>query len=132
MDFLRTNKNAQWLVPVVAGVFSCACSCGVMFCLFATVVMPANYANVPPDQAFQYGLQLGQHATPAQQLFSLAMYCVPPLLFVVVGIAAFLWLRSYQKRNAPPMPFTPGVSVNVNVVQDSSERKGPPAPPTAG
>jgi hypothetical protein len=113
MNFVRSNKNAQWLVPIVAGVFSCVCSCGLMFCLFMTVVMPADYTSVPPDQAFQYGLQLGQHANQAQQLYSLAMYCIPPLLLIVVGIAAFFAIRSYQKRNTSPgsvPPSPPAVS----------------------
>jgi hypothetical protein len=79
-----------------------------MFCLFSTVVMPVRTTGLPPDQAFQYGLQMGRNASPAQQLFAVALYCVPPLLLVVVGVTSFLVVRSYQKRSGtdvtPPQP----------------------------
>jgi len=104
MDFLRSNKSAQWVVPIGLGLFSCVCSCAPMMCLFMTVVMPIDTTGMPPDQAFQMGLELGQQASAGQQLYSLSMYCVPPFLLVAVGLVSFFLVRGYQQRNAPPAP----------------------------
>lgn len=107
MDFIRSNKNAQWLVPIAAGLFSCVCSCAAMFCLLMAM-MPAgsSSAGMSPSEAFQHGMDLAQ-ANPSLQIFSLAFYCVPPFLMLAVGVVVFFVVRSYQQRSVSPVSTLP-------------------------
>ena len=106
MEFLRSDKNAQWLVPVVLGVASCLCSFGVMLFLFAQVVVPMD-TSMPLEDLIPYAMRLSETLSAGQLLYITSMYCIPPVLLVGVGIVSFFFVRGYQAEHQPPKPPPP-------------------------
>ena len=101
MNYLRSDRNAQWLVPIVLGVGSCMCSFSPMLYFWGTVVIPIDAAHMPLSDAFTYGAQLTEHLTTWQAAYTVLLYCVPLALMLVVGAVSFFLIRGYQSQATP-------------------------------
>ncbi len=102
MNELLQSPHARWIVPVLLGMFSCICACAVMFCLWTTVIMPADTGGaVGVQEGFMQGFEAGRDATPFQSLYALSMFCVPPVLMVIVGVGSYFLMRAFQSSREP-------------------------------
>jgi hypothetical protein len=101
MDFLRSDRNALWLAPVVLGIGSCLCSFAPMLYFWGTVVIPIDAEHMPLGDAFTYGAQLTEHLSTWQALYTILMYCIPLGLMLVVGAVSFFLIRGYQNPGSP-------------------------------
>ena len=99
MDFLRSDRNALWLAPVVLGIGSCLCSFAPMLYLWGTVVIPIDAEHMPLGDAFGYGAQLTERLTTWQAIYTVLLYCVPLALMVMVAAVSFFLIRDYQSRD---------------------------------
>lgn len=108
MDYLRSDRNALWLAPVVLGIGSCLCSFAPLLYFWGTVVIPIDAEHMPLGDAFGYGMQLTEQLTTWQAAYTVLLYCVPLGLMFVVGIGSFFLIRAYQsgdpKSQQSPRP----------------------------
>jgi hypothetical protein len=99
MDFVRSNRNALWLVPIVLGVGSCVCSFSPMLYFWGTVVIPIDAEHMPLGDTVALATELSENLTTWQILYTLSMYCIPLMLMASVAVASFALVRGVQNRN---------------------------------
>lgn len=108
MNFLRSDKNAQWIVPVVLGLVSCVGSFAPMLYFWGTVIIPIDAEHMPLGETVANAIALAERLSTTQIVYTFFMYCIPPALLITVGLVSFVLIRGYQDRNAhPPAPPRP-------------------------
>ena len=110
MDFLRSDRNALWLVPLVLGIGSCVCSFAPMLYLWGTVVIPIDAQHMPLGDTFAFAGKLSENLTPWQAVYTVLLYCVPLSLMVAVAALGFFLIRGYQSQGlASKKPSKPPI-----------------------
>jgi hypothetical protein len=100
MEFVRSNRNALWLVPIVLGVGSCICSFSPLLYFWGTLIIPINAEELPLGDTVALATELSENLTTWQILYTISMYCIPLAVMGIVLVASFVFVQSYQKRNA--------------------------------
>src|SRR5689334_10443224 len=99
MEFVRSNRNALWILPVVLGIGSCICSFSPMLYFWGTLVIPIDAEKLPLGDTVALATELSENLTTWQILYTISMYCIPLIVMATVTMITFVLVRSYQKKS---------------------------------